>query len=96
MLEEISDRVFLRVYINDTLTAASGQHALMRVVNTLSTEINLRELGEPKCILGMQVDHCKHEGQFTLHQHKYTDEIWHGELQAIENSNGGQTIEACS
>lgn len=70
-----TSRVLLSVYVDDMLMAADTEDALREAINLLSQKIDLKDLGEPKFILGIEVNRDKHKRQVLIHQQKYITEV---------------------
>lgn len=75
ILQNGSDKILLSVYVDDMLMIGTTQNVLMNAINSLSKKIDLKDLGEPKYILGIEVNRNKPMHQITLHQRKYIDEV---------------------
>ncbi|WVZ50486.1 hypothetical protein U9M48_001732 [Paspalum notatum var. saurae] len=64
---------YLLVYVDDIILTASSAPLLMRIVDKLSSEFAIKDLGPLKFFLGVQV-HCDSTG-FHLHQAQYAEDI---------------------
>jgi hypothetical protein len=86
---------YLVVYVDDIILTASAPDLLSRVVNKLSNEFSIKDLGDLRFFLGVQVS--RHTSGFFLNQAQYAEDVLErardDELQAGVHS-GGHEIQA--
>lgn len=75
VLSKGRDKVVLSVYVDDMLMMATSPEALNSSIKNLGKEVELKDLGEPTYILGIEVSHDKNNKTLTISQKKYIDEI---------------------
>lgn len=68
-------RVFLSVYVDDMLMLADTPQMLKDAIDRLGKRVELKDLGEPKYILGIEVHHDKKTRTLTLSQRKQIDDL---------------------
>jgi len=53
--------IYLLLYVNDMLIASKSRFAIDKLEKDLSTEFKMKDLGEVKKVLGMEIERdCKH------------------------------------
>jgi hypothetical protein len=67
--------IFLLVYVDDILIAGSDVQLVNAVVNQLGATFDLRDLGEPKMFLGMEIHRDTTAGILKLSQTRMTEEL---------------------
>ncbi|KAG2905207.1 hypothetical protein PC114_g11610 [Phytophthora cactorum] len=68
------------LYVDDMIIAAKTHAEIREVKNALKNVYKMKELGEAKLILGMEIDHDKTAGTLMIKQYRYIDD-------AVERSN---------
>lgn len=71
------EEVILSVYVDDMLMMATTSELLTKAIRDLGKKVELKDLGEPTYILGIEVSHNKQTRSLTIRQRKYIDEILH-------------------
>lgn len=75
LLEKGNERIVLSVYVDDMLMFATTQQGLQDAMNKLGKEIQLKDLGEPRYILGIEVHRDNDNNRLTLTQRKHIDDL---------------------
>lgn len=75
VLDRNTTKVILGVYVDDILLLATSKRALEGAVQNLGQKVELKDLGEPKYILGIEIDWDKQRRELTISQKKYTNDI---------------------
>lgn len=70
-----SSYIILLLYVDDMLVAGSSMIEIKKLKEQLSTEFEMKDLGEAKQILGMRICRDKQKGVLQLSQAKYIDRI---------------------
>lgn len=68
-------KVVLGVYVDDILLLATTKRILDNAVKNLGDKIALKDLGEPKYILGIEIERDKGKKQLSISQKKYIGDI---------------------
>lgn len=75
VLQRGTGKVILSVYVDDMLLLATSTQLLSTAIKNLGQEVDLKDLGEPAYILGIEVCHNKEQNTLTVSQKKYVDEV---------------------
>jgi len=75
ILEQDSYKVYLLVYVDDMLIASKELSGVEHVKKTVGSIFNVRDLGEAKFFLGMEISRDQELGTVKLSQHKLTADI---------------------
>lgn len=75
VLERKASKVILGVYVDDILLLATSKHALDGAIKNLGEKVELKDLGEPKYILGIEINWEKEKRELTISQKKYIGDI---------------------
>ena len=67
--------IYLLLYVDDMLIAFKNSAAIDRLKNQLSSEFEMKDLGEVRRILGMEIERDRKKGKFTLTQKGYLKKI---------------------
>lgn len=68
-------RVILVLYVDDVVIAGASLKAVQLVKNCLSKEFEMKDIGEIKCFLGMQVDYDLAGGVMKITQRNYLENV---------------------
>lgn len=68
-------KVILSVYVDDMIVFANTRQALKEAIDALGKFVELKDLGEPRYILGIEVNQDKDKRVLTLSQRKQIDEL---------------------
>ena len=68
LLHSNAGRVIAVIYVDDGIVAAKGQAEVRRVVDIIESSFEIRRMGEPRVILGMNITRDKDAGTITLSQ----------------------------
>ena len=63
------------LYVDDMLIASNDIKKLREIKNHLSREFQMKDLGEPKNFLGMNIQRNRDQRQIIIHQADYTEKI---------------------
>lgn len=64
-------RIFLQLYVDDMLIASKCKKNLHELKRLLSSEFDMKELGEAKRIPGMEISRDRNKSTLFLHQNSY-------------------------
>nr|CAI72292.1 putative polyprotein [Phytophthora infestans] len=67
--------VYVCLYVDDMIIAAKTRDEIREVKNALKSAFKMKELGEAKFILGMEIDHDRECGTLMIKQTRYIDDI---------------------
>lgn len=82
-------RIYLVLYVDDLLLCSNNQASLTTVKNRLASEFSMKDLGEVKCFMGMNVNIDKENNVLTIDQHDYINRILN--KFGMKDCNGAQT-----
>jgi hypothetical protein len=80
--------VYLLLYVDDMLIASRSRTAVDRLKRQLSAEFEMKDLGEVKKILGMEIVRDRKEGRVTLTQKQYLQKV----LQKFNIRNDSKAV----
>ena len=69
------ETIYVGVFVDDMVIAGSSEAAVKQFKLEIAGKFNVKDLGELKRILGMEVTRCADEGTLTLTQRKYIIDI---------------------
>ena len=69
--------IYLPIYVDDMLIAAKDKNAITKLKNQLSREFEMKDLGEAKKILGMEISRNRSIGKLYLSQISYINKVLH-------------------
>lgn len=72
---EGSTFIYLLLYVDDMLIACESMAGINKVKQILKKEFEMKDLGEARVILGMQINRKKEDGSVTLSQSAYLDKV---------------------
>lgn len=67
--------IYLLLYVDDMLIASNTSVGIASVKKILKAEFEMKDLGEAKVILGMQIKRSRHKDQITLTQESYLNKV---------------------
>lgn len=74
-LTQGSSIVLLALYVDDVIFATNDQKLLSVVKEQLSSRFDMKDIGELKFCLGIQLLRVRDKGLIVIHQYKYINEI---------------------
>lgn len=81
--------MYLLVYVDDLLLVSKDPRLLGVVKNLLTAEFEMKTLGEPSFLLGVQIKRNRAEGTLTIDQSKYALDVL--KRFSMEDSHGAAT-----
>jgi len=79
--------IYLLLYINDMLIAFKSRSAIDKLKKDLSSEFEMKDLGEAKKMLDMEIERDRRSGKVSLTQKRYSQKV----LQRF-NINGDRNL----
>ncbi|KAG2773013.1 Copia protein [Phytophthora cactorum] len=67
--------VYVCLYVDDMVIAAKNTTEINEVKTALKSAFKMKELGEAKFILGMEIDHNRTAGSLMIKQTRYVDDV---------------------
>ena len=67
--------IMISIYVNNLLIAATSIELIKEVKEVLSKEFNMKDLGEARIIIGMQIIHHQLKRLLTLDQASYIQDV---------------------
>lgn len=67
--------VYVCLYMDDMIIAAKTCEEICDIKDALNNAFKMKELGEAKFILGMEIDHNKNAGTLMIKQTRYIDDV---------------------
>jgi len=67
--------IYLLLYVDDSLIASKSISAINKLKNQLSSEFEMKDLGEAKRVLGMKIDKDRKKDIVSLTQKRYLQKI---------------------
>ncbi|KAE9159402.1 hypothetical protein PF002_g32867 [Phytophthora fragariae] len=67
--------VYVFLYVDDMIIAAKAMEEINEVKMVLKSALKMKELGETKSILGMEIDHDRMAGTLMIKQSRYIDDV---------------------
>lgn len=83
-----SSYIYLLLYVDDMLIAAKSQMEIDRLKAQLSKEFEMKDLGEAKKIIGMEIIRDRKRGKLWLSQKQYLEKV----LQRFDMSEGTKPV----
>ena len=71
----LSTNFLLVLYVDDLLAAAGTEKELKKFWISLSNAFKLRDMGQPKFFLGMEIHYIRNSGVITISQHDYITKL---------------------
>ena len=71
----LSTNFLLVLYVDDLLAAAGTEKELKKFWISLSNAFKLRDMGQPKFFLGMEIHYIRNSGVITISQHSYITKL---------------------
>jgi len=67
--------IYLLLYVDDMLIASKSRSAIDKLKKDLSFEFEMKDLGEAKIVLGMEIERDRRSGKFSLTQKGYLQKV---------------------
>ncbi|CAI5723456.1 unnamed protein product [Peronospora farinosa] len=67
--------VYVCLYVDDMIIAAKTSREIQEVKKALKNSFKMKELGEVKFILGMEIDHDRNDSTLMIRQTRYIDDV---------------------
>lgn len=67
--------MFLLLYVDDMLVANNAVEGIREVKKMMSSKFEMKDLGEAKTIIGMQIKRHRHTGMLKLNQQLYLKKV---------------------
>lgn len=78
------DKMYLIIFVDDLLLCGNVKKKMKMIKNKLSTRFAMKDLGEVKTYLGINIEHDRKNHEMTLDQSEYIESL--GRKYNVENA----------